>query len=102
MGGKPENVGSLGDIEKVAKVFVRNELIPLQDRIREINGWLGQEVIHFKTTHWTLTTAEHRRLRAAFYTPSSRPHTLTTAQNTPQTHQRLNGQTKRRHDALRR
>ncbi|HBU6037546.1 TPA: hypothetical protein U3V62_005044, partial [Escherichia coli] len=34
MGGKPENVGSLGDIEKVAKVFVRNELIPLQDRIR--------------------------------------------------------------------
>ncbi|HAG9059896.1 TPA: Presumed portal vertex protein, partial [Escherichia coli] len=46
--GKPENVGSLGDIEKVAKVFVRNELIPLQDRIREINGWLGQEVIRFK------------------------------------------------------
>ncbi|MDZ8433008.1 portal protein, partial [Escherichia coli] len=25
-----------------------NELIPLQDRIREINGWLGQEVIRFK------------------------------------------------------
>ena len=48
MGGKPENVGSLGDIEKVAKVFVRNELIPLQDRIREINSWLGQEVIRFK------------------------------------------------------
>lgn len=48
MGGKPENVGSLGDIEKVAKVFVRNELIPLQDGIREINGWLGQEVIRFK------------------------------------------------------
>ena len=48
MGGKPENVGSLVDIEKVAKVFVRNELIPLQDRIREINDWLGQEVIRFK------------------------------------------------------
>ncbi|HBC6907029.1 TPA: phage portal protein, partial [Escherichia coli] len=48
MGGKPENVGSLGDIEKVAKVFVRNELIPLQDRIREINGWLSAEVIQFK------------------------------------------------------
>ncbi|MGT6459794.1 hypothetical protein ACRWUG_25280, partial [Escherichia coli] len=27
-----------------------------------------------------------------FYTPSSRPHTLTTAQNTPQTHQRPAGQ----------
>ncbi|OUJ68377.1 portal protein [Escherichia coli] len=35
-------------LQKVAKVFVRNELIPLQDRIREINGWLGQEVIRFK------------------------------------------------------
>ncbi|MDR8269474.1 Presumed portal vertex protein, partial [Acinetobacter baumannii] len=43
MGGKPENVGSLGDIEKVAKVFVRNELIPLQDRMREVNAWAGQE-----------------------------------------------------------
>ncbi|MBB9526686.1 portal protein, partial [Escherichia coli] len=26
----------------------RNELIPLQDRIREINGWLGQNIIDFK------------------------------------------------------
>lgn len=49
MGGKPENVGSLGDIEKVAKVFVRNELIPLQDRMREVNAWAGQEVIRFKS-----------------------------------------------------
>ncbi|RRA36476.1 Presumed portal vertex protein, partial [Cronobacter sakazakii] len=40
--------GSLGDIEKVAKVFVRNELIPLQDRIREVNNWAGMEVIRFK------------------------------------------------------
>lgn len=48
MGGKPENVGSLGDIEKVAKVFVRNELIPMQGRIKEVNLWLGKEVITFK------------------------------------------------------
>lgn len=48
MGGKPENVGSLGDIEKVAKVFVRNELIPLQKRIMELNNWAGAEVINFK------------------------------------------------------
>lgn len=45
MGGKPENVGSLGDIEKVAKVFVRNELTPLQERIKSINEWLDMEVI---------------------------------------------------------
>lgn len=48
MGGKPENVGSVGDVEKVAKVFVRNELTPLQERFRELNNWFGQEVIRFK------------------------------------------------------
>jgi hypothetical protein len=26
MGAKPETAGSIGDVEKVAKVFVRNEL----------------------------------------------------------------------------
>jgi PBSX family phage portal protein len=48
MGGKPENIGSMGDIEKVARVFVRNELTPLQGRFKEINDWLGMEVIRFK------------------------------------------------------
>lgn len=48
MGGKPENVGRVGDMEKAAKVFVRNELIPLQDSIREVNGWLGEEEIRCK------------------------------------------------------
>ncbi|WP_058910964.1 phage portal protein [Entomohabitans teleogrylli] len=47
MGGKPENVGSIGDVEKVAKVFVRNELTPLQNRFREINDWIGEEVVRF-------------------------------------------------------
>ncbi len=48
MGGKPENVGSTGDVEKAAKVFVRNELTPHQERIKEVNDWLGIEVIRFK------------------------------------------------------
>lgn len=56
MGGKPENIGSLGDVEKVAKVFVRNELSPLQDRFREVNDWLGMEVIRFK--EYTLDNPE--------------------------------------------
>lgn len=30
------------DVEKAANVFVRNELIPLQKRIREVNDWLGE------------------------------------------------------------
>ena len=48
MGGKPENMGSMGDIEKVARVFLRNELTPLQERFKEINDWLGMEVSRFK------------------------------------------------------
>ncbi len=47
MGGKPENVGSVGDVEKVAKVFVRNELTPLQARFMELNEWAGEEIIRF-------------------------------------------------------
>ncbi|PPX83817.1 phage portal protein [Cronobacter sakazakii] len=48
MGGKPENAGSIGDVEKVAKVFVRNELIPLQARFLELNEWAGEEIVKFK------------------------------------------------------
>ena len=32
----------------MARVFVRNELTPLQERFKEINAWLGMEVIRFK------------------------------------------------------
>jgi len=48
MGGKPENAGSIGDVEKVAKVFVRNELMPLQTRFLELNEWAGEEIIRFQ------------------------------------------------------
>lgn len=48
MGGKPENIGSMGDVEKVARVFVRNELTPLQERFKEINDWLQEDVIQFE------------------------------------------------------
>lgn len=50
------NIGSLGDVEKVVKVFVRNEFSPLQDRFREANGWLGMEVTRFK--EYTLDNPE--------------------------------------------
>ncbi|EAV5169637.1 phage portal protein [Salmonella enterica subsp. enterica serovar Kiambu] len=48
MGGKPENVGSVGDVEKVARVFVRNELTPLQARFMELNEWAGDDIIRFE------------------------------------------------------
>ncbi|GLZ92004.1 phage portal protein [Klebsiella quasipneumoniae] len=48
MGIMPSNVGGFGDIEKAANVFVRNELIPLQKRLEEVNDWINEKVITFK------------------------------------------------------
>ena len=48
MGIIPNNTGGFGDIEKASKVFVRNELIPLQERMKELNEWLGHDVVNFK------------------------------------------------------
>lgn len=49
MGILPNNVGGFGDVEKASLVFVRNELIPLQKRLKELNHWLGEKVVNFKT-----------------------------------------------------
>ena len=35
-------------MEKAANVFVRNELLPLQKRMKEFNDWLGEEVMKFE------------------------------------------------------
>lgn len=48
MGIIPTNTGGFGDVEKAARVFVRNELLPLQRRISEINEWIGGEVVKFE------------------------------------------------------
>lgn len=37
MGIMPSNVSGLGDVEKASKVFIRNELTPLQAKFEEIN-----------------------------------------------------------------
>lgn len=47
MGIMPINVEGVGDVEKAAKVFVRNELIPLQIRLIEINTWLNEDIVSF-------------------------------------------------------
>ncbi|WP_431189844.1 hypothetical protein, partial [Blautia wexlerae] len=49
MGIMPNNVGGFGDVEKASKVFVRNELMPLQKRLQELNNWLDEEVLNFST-----------------------------------------------------
>ncbi|TNV19698.1 phage portal protein [Buttiauxella sp. B2] len=48
MGVIPNNTGGFGDVVKAAQVFVRNELTPLQERIKEVNEWIGEEMIRFK------------------------------------------------------
>lgn len=48
MGIMPSNVGGFGDVEKASKVFVRNELIPLQKRMQELNNWLEDDTLQFK------------------------------------------------------
>lgn len=48
MGIMPSNVGGFGDVEKASLVFVRNELMPLQKRLQELNQWVGEEVIRFE------------------------------------------------------
>lgn len=47
MGIIPNNTGGFGDVGKASKVFVRNELMPLQRQMLELNTWLGEEVIRF-------------------------------------------------------
>ena len=48
IGIMPSNIGGFGDVEKASRVFVRNELMPLQKRLQELNKWLGEEVISFE------------------------------------------------------
>lgn len=48
MGVMPSVTGGFGAVEPVAKVFVLNELKPLQERFKELNDWVGEEVIRFK------------------------------------------------------
>jgi PBSX family phage portal protein len=48
MGIMPNQNSSFGDAEKAARVFSANEIEPLQDRFREINDWIGEEIITFK------------------------------------------------------
>ncbi|HEY5804844.1 MAG TPA: phage portal protein [Lysobacter sp.] len=49
LGIVPNNTGGFGDVGKAARVFAKNELEPLQNRLREVNDWIGVEVIRFSS-----------------------------------------------------
>ncbi|WP_295855128.1 phage portal protein [uncultured Xylophilus sp.] len=48
LGIVPSNTGGFGAVLPAAQVFARNEIEPLQDRFRELNDWLGDEVVRFR------------------------------------------------------
>ncbi len=48
MGIIPSNAGGFGDVEKAAEVFNGLEIKPLKARLREVNDWLGIEVVRFR------------------------------------------------------
>lgn len=56
MGIVPQNTAGFGDIEKAARVFVKNELTPLQEKFLELNEWAGEEIVRF--TPYTLDQAD--------------------------------------------
>lgn len=47
MGVVPSNTGGFGAVTPTTQVFARNEIEPLQQRFRELNEWLGEEVVQF-------------------------------------------------------
>jgi PBSX family phage portal protein len=58
MGIMPNNTGGFGAIEPAARVFARNELVPLQAQFMALNDWLGEAVIQFNDYELTSTTGE--------------------------------------------
>ncbi|MCZ4281719.1 phage portal protein [Kiloniella laminariae] len=47
MGIVPNNTGGFGSATDAAKVFSRNELVPLQSSFKSLNDWIGEEVMVF-------------------------------------------------------
>lgn len=47
LGLVPTGTTGFGSVVPAAKVFAVNELEPLQARFREMNGWLGEDVVQF-------------------------------------------------------
>jgi PBSX family phage portal protein len=49
MGIVPQNAGGFGAIREAAQIYAGNELEPIQTRMLQLNDWLGEEVIRFKS-----------------------------------------------------
>ena len=61
MGIMPNNVGGFGDVEKAAKVFVMNELLPIQKHILQLNEWAKKTSSHSVNTQWSVCKLNNGR-----------------------------------------
>lgn len=48
MGVVPDNNAGFGSVESAAKVYNRNEILPLQAVFSHVNSWLNKEVLRFE------------------------------------------------------
>ncbi|MCP1605707.1 phage portal protein [Pseudomonas citronellolis] len=48
LGVVPQNAGGFGSITDATVVWEANELAPLQARLRQVNDWVGEEVMRFR------------------------------------------------------
>lgn len=48
MGIVPSNTGGFGSIRDAQEIFNRNEIRPIQERMKELNEWVGEEVVRFR------------------------------------------------------
>lgn len=48
LGVMPDTAGSRGDVEKDYNTYFRMEMIAMQETFKELNDWIGEEVIQFK------------------------------------------------------
>jgi PBSX family phage portal protein len=44
----PSNAGGFGSIKDASEIYHANEIVPLQERMRQVNDWAGEEVIRFQ------------------------------------------------------
>jgi PBSX family phage portal protein len=56
LGVVPSNTGGFGAADTAAKVFGRNEVVPLQARFLQLNDWLGDEIVKFRP--YTIETSQ--------------------------------------------
>lgn len=49
LGVVPKNAGGFGNVTQAGRTFYELEILPIQECLLEVNDWLGEEAVSFKT-----------------------------------------------------